>query len=108
MLRLTQKASKDAVEKQVWSITNADTVDELMTLIDTDTVEESFWTGFKLVMRGKNGFDEKLDNAGVKYTKSVEAVTKGKESDVEVIARALGKPVNAITPELIEQFKALI
>ncbi len=109
-LKLTQKASKDAVEKKVWTLTDFNTVADLQTHVaDTDVrVEaECFWTGFKLVTRAKDGFEKALDKLGIKYTVATEAVQRSKETDQEVLARLLNMDVTAITDDLITKFKGL-
>ena len=106
-LKLTQKESKDASTKKVWMLSDFDNIEDLMTyLVDQGNeglrlVNESFWTGFKLVTRSKEGFDRALDGYKIKYTVSEEAVTKAKESDEAVLARLLGVPVETITPDYI-------
>ena len=106
-LKLTQKESKDAVTKKVWTLDDFETVEDLMTAIvdqgdeGMKLVNESFWTGFKLVTRNKKGFDEALNKLKIKFTVTNETVTKSKESDEAVLARLLGVPVETITPDYI-------
>ncbi len=107
-LKLTQKASKDAEEKKVWTLIEYTDVSDLQTHV-ADSMpaleRDCFWTGFKLVTRSREGFDKVLSELGIKFVVTTEAVTKSKESDIEVLARMLGLRPAEITPEFIANMK---